>query len=242
MNTISYVIAFSAGVLSFLSPCVLPLVPGYISFLSGMSLEELAGGERPRKVLIRAGLTSVFFVAGFSIVFIALGASATFVGKLLARHMAVLTKIAGAVIVILGLHLLGIIKVGWLNLEKRVHIKHFRPGFLGALLIGVAFSFGWTPCIGPILAGILALAAKQETVTRGMMLLAIYSLGLGIPFIITGFAVGLFMRFFERYRRFIRWGQVLAGFFLIWIGVLIFFGNLEILFRYIPQSFYGFIK
>jgi cytochrome c-type biogenesis protein len=242
MDTISFAIAFGAGILSFLSPCVLPLVPGYISFLSGMSLEELREGTNHRKVLRRAGLTSVFFVIGFSIVFVALGASATFVGKLLAKHMIILTRIAGIVIVILGLHLLGVMRIGWLNYEKRLKIKRFRPGFLGAVMIGFAFGFGWTPCIGPILAGILALAAGQETVIKGMLLLAVYSSGLGIPFIITGLAVGMFMRFFERYKRFIRWGEIIAGLFLIGIGVLIFFNSLQVLFRYIPQVFYEFIK
>jgi len=242
MDTISFAIAFGAGILSFLSPCVLPLVPGYISFLSGMSLEELREGTNHRKILRNAGLTSVFFVIGFSIVFVALGASATFVGKLLAKHMIILTRIAGVVIVILGLHLLGVMRIGWLNYEKRLKIKRFRPGFLGAMMIGFAFGFGWTPCIGPILAGILALAAGQETVIKGMLLLAVYSSGLGIPFIITGLAVGMFMRFFERYKRFIRWGEIIAGLFLIGIGVLIFFNNLEILLRYVPQSFYGLIK
>jgi cytochrome c-type biogenesis protein len=242
MDTISITIAFVAGILSFLSPCVLPLVPGYISFLSGMSLEELREGANRRKVLRRAGLTSVFFVIGFSIVFVALGASATFVGKLLAKHIMIFTRIAGIVIVILGLHLLGVMRIGWLNYEKRLKIKRFRPGFLGAVMIGFAFGFGWTPCIGPILAGILALAAGQETVIKGMLLLAVYSSGLGIPFIITGLAVGMFMRFFERYKRFIRWGEIIAGLFLIGIGVLIFFNSLQVLFRYIPQVFYEFIK
>ncbi len=242
MDSVSLGLAFLAGILSFLSPCVLPLVPGYISFLSGVSLEELREGTRRREVALKAGLTSVFFVMGFSIVFVALGASASFIGKLLADHIVVLTRIAGIVIVILGLHLVGILKVGWLNYEKRLNIGRFHPGFFGALLIGLAFAFGWTPCIGPILAGILALAATQETMTRGMVLLAAYSLGLGIPFIATGFAVGLFMQFFQRYKRFIRWGEIIAGILLIALGCLIFFNNLGILLKYIPPSFYEFVR
>jgi cytochrome c-type biogenesis protein len=242
MDNVSLGIAFLAGVLSFLSPCVLPLVPGYISFLTGMSLEELREDTQRRRIAVRAGLTAVFFVIGFSIVFVSLGASASFIGRLLSEHIVILTKIAGILIVILGLHLLGVLKVGWLNYEKRLKMKQFHPGFLGALLVGFAFAFGWTPCIGPILAGILALAATQETLTRGMFLLAVYSLGLGIPFIITGFAVGLFMRFFQRYRRFIRWGEVIAGLILICIGFLMFFNNLEFLLKYIPSSFYEFVK
>ncbi|MEA3489879.1 MAG: cytochrome c biogenesis protein CcdA [Candidatus Omnitrophota bacterium] len=240
MDQVSFGIAFSAGVLSFLSPCVLPLVPGYISFLSGVSLEDLRKGNARGNVIGKAGLTSIFFVIGFSVVFIALGASASFVGKLLADNIRIFTRIAGVVIVLLGLHLAGVLNIKWLNYEKRLKIEKFRPGLFGAFLIGLAFAFGWTPCIGPILAGILALAAAEKTVLKGMLLLAVYSLGLGIPFIVTGFAVGAFMRFFEKYRRFIRWGEIVAGIFLIAIGVLIFTDNLSVLARLIPESVYKF--
>jgi len=154
----------------------------------------------------------------------------------------VLTRIAGAVIVILGLHLTGVLRISWLNYERRLKIERSSPGFFSALLIGFAFAFGWTPCIGPILAGILALAAAQETLVRGMFLLAVYSLGLGIPFIITGFAVGMFMRFFQRYKRFIRWGEIIAGLFLVCVGCLIFFNSLGILSGFVPPVFYEFAK
>ncbi|MFH1552507.1 MAG: cytochrome c biogenesis protein CcdA [Candidatus Omnitrophota bacterium] len=228
MDQVSLGIAFLAGILSFLSPCVLPLVPGYISFLSGVSLEELKQGSTRGRVLRKAALVSVFFVMGFSVIFVAMGASASFIGKLLADHIVVMTKVAGVVIVVLGLHLVGVLRLGWLNYQKHFEVKKFSPGFLGAFLIGMAFGFGWTPCVGPILAGILALAAAQKTLVKGMFLLAAYSLGLGIPFIITAFAVGVFMRFFERYKRFIRWGQAIAGVLLIVMGVLIFFDSLGI--------------
>ncbi|MFQ5953119.1 MAG: cytochrome c biogenesis CcdA family protein [Candidatus Omnitrophota bacterium] len=231
-----------AGIISFLSPCVLPLVPAYISFLSGVSLEELKQGTSHKKVLIKAGFTSVFFVAGFSVVFIALGASASLVGKLLSEYINVFTKIAGVAIVILGLHLLGVLKMDWLGREKRLKVKKFSPSFLGAFLIGLAFAFGWTPCVGPILAGILALAAAQQTLVKGMYLLAVYSLGIGIPFIVTGFAIGAFMKFFEKYKKFIRWGEIVAGILLIAIGILIFFNNLSILLKFIPPVFYDFAK
>lgn len=239
---ISIGLAFVAGIISFLSPCVLPLIPGYISFLSGFSLEELREGAKHRKVLMKAGLSSVFFVLGFSVVFISLGASASFFGKLMQSHMRILSKVAGILIVLLGLHLVGLFKIRWLNYEKRLRIKPLSPGFFGAFLIGLAFAFGWTPCIGPILAGILALAATQETVGQGMLLLSVYSLGLGLPFIITGFAVGTFTRFFQRYKRFIRWGEIVAGLLLIGIGVLIFFNNLTALLRFVPSFFYKFAK
>lgn len=242
MSQISIGIAFIAGVLSFLSPCVLPLIPGYISFLSGLSLDELRGGAQKRKILKKAGLNSIFFVMGFSTVFVLLGASASFVGKFLSVHLQILTKVAGVLIIIMGLHLLGILKIGWLNVEKRLKIKQRSGGLFGAFVIGLAFAFGWTPCIGPILAGILTLAATQETVLKGMFLLGIYSLGLGIPFIITGFSVGFFAGFFQRYKRFMRCGEVFSGLLMIIIGVLIFSNNLAVLLRFVPPFFYKFVK
>lgn len=242
MEQLSIGIAFIAGLLSFLSPCVLPLMPAYISFLSGLSLEELRKGGRHSEVFKKAGLASVLFVLGFSIVFVSLGASASVVGKFLDAHLKIFTKIAGILIVVLGLHLLGALKIGWLNVERRLKVKRFTPGPLGALLMGLAFAFGWTPCIGPILAGILALAATQKTLINGIFLLAVYSSGLGIPFIITGFGIAIFMRFFERYKRFIRWGEIIAGLLLIAIGTLVFFNNLTVLLKFVPSFFYKFAK
>jgi cytochrome c-type biogenesis protein len=242
MDNVSFGIAFIAGILSFLSPCVLPLVPGYISFLSGVSLEELSQGAQHKKVLLKAGSVSIFFVLGFSIIFTALGASASFIGKLLAEYLHILAKVAGIIIIILGLHLAGVSKIGWLNYQKKLEVKRSSPGLVTAFFIGMAFGFGWTPCIGPILAGILAIAATQETLLRGVLLLLVYSLGLGIPFIITGFAIGAFMRFFERYKKFIRAGEVIAGVFLVAIGSLMFFGNLGVLLKFVPESFYNFAK
>ena len=242
MDDVSFGIAFLAGILSFLSPCVLPLVPGYISFLSGVSLEELSKGESSRRVLHKAGILSIFFVIGFSIVFVALGASASFIGRLLAAHMDVLVKVAGAIIVILGLQLLGVLKLSWLYKERRFSLTKRSPGIFTALLIGIAFAFGWTPCVGPILAGILALAATQDTMVRGMTLLAVYSAGLGIPFIITGFAVGAFMRFFEKYKKFIRWGEIVAGVLLVILGVLIFTNKLSVIMQYLPAATFEFSR
>ena len=242
MNQISIAVAFIAGVLSFLSPCILPLIPGYISFLSGLSLEELRGGAERSKVIRKAGLTSIFFVIGFSVVFVSLGASASLIGKFLASHLKILTKVGGIIIIILGLYLLGVLKGGWLNVERRLKVKRRSGGLFGAFLIGLAFAFGWTPCIGPILAGILALAATQKTVIKGMLLLAVYSAGLGIPFIITGFSVGLFAQFFQRYKRLMRWGEIAAGLLLIVIGVLIFTNNLTALLKFVPPFFYKFAK
>jgi len=241
MENVSIWIAFLAGIFSFLSPCVLPLVPGYISFISGMSMEELKSGESAR-ALKRAGYLSIAFVLGFSVIFIALGASATFIGRLLSEHMQVMTKIAGFVIIVLGIHLTGLVRIPWLNYSKKMDVSSVKVGYAGAFVVGLAFGFGWTPCVGPILAGILALAATQETLLRGMLLLAFYSLGLGIPFVVTGFAVGAFMKFFEKYRKAIHATEIVAGIFLIFIGVLIFSGNLQALLRFVPESFYEFSK
>ena len=160
----------------------------------------------------------------------------------MSTHAKFFTKIAGLAIVILGLHLTGILNIGRFNIERRLKVKRFSPGILGAFLIGLAFAFGWTPCIGPILAGILTLAATQKTIVKGMLLLAVYSAGLGIPFIITGFSVGLFAQFFQRYKRLMRWGEIAAGLLLIVIGVLIFTNNLTALLKFVPPFFYKFAK
>ena len=240
MNELGVWMAFIAGLASFLSPCVLPLVPGYVSFMSGLSLEELTGGAKRALVTRRAGLGSIFFVLGFSLVFTALGASASGVGRLLDAYMPVLSKAAGALIVIFGLHMTGLFQIKWLLYEKRIAFAGFKPGPAGALLMGVAFAFGWTPWIGPILAGILALAAKQDTVGRGMLLLLAYSMGLGIPFILTGFGTAAFMRFFARYKRYIRWGEVFAGALLVLVGVLIFSNRLTTLIGFFPKWLFRF--
>lgn len=232
--------AFVAGVASFLSPCVLPLVPGYVSFVSGLSLEELSQGADRKAVMRKAGLGSVFFVLGFGLVFTALGASASAVGRALAAHMAALSKIAGALIVLFGLHTSGLLPIKWLYYEKRFSTGALSPSYGGAFLMGLAFACGWTPCIGPILAAILALAATQETVGRGMLLLSVYSLGLGLPFIATGFAVNAFLQFFSRYKKYIRWGEICAGILLILVGALVFSNRLTILIQFLPKSLFRF--
>ncbi len=233
-DSVGYGAAFFAGVVSFLSPCVLPLVPGYISFMSGLTLDELDKGDK--HALKHAGWESVCFVAGFALVFTALGASATAAGQFLSAHLHWISKVAGAVIVAFGLHLMGVMPIKWLYYQKRADLASFKPGYAGSFLMGLAFAFGWTPCIGPILGAILAVAAAQETVGHGMTLLLTYSLGLGLPFIATGFAVGGFMKFFGRYKRHIRTGEIVAGALLVAIGALIFFGRLRLLLRFLPES------
>ena len=234
MSSVSVWTSFVAGVASFLSPCVLPLVPGYISFISGLSLEDLSKGSDRRAVAIQAGLGSAFFVLGFALVFTALGATASVTGRFLLKHMYVLSKVAGAVIIVFGLHTAGIFTIPWLYYEKRMNVARFSPGFLGAFLMGFAFAFGWTPCIGPILSGILVLAAAQHTLYQGIWLLFVYSLGLGIPFILTGFGINAFLQFFARYKRFIRAGEVFAGVLLVFVGFLIFSNKLTMIIRFMP--------
>ena len=235
-DTVGYGASFAAGLFSFLSPCVLPLVPGYVSFMSGLSLEELSRDAEPGRALRHAGWESLFFVLGFALVFTALGATASAAGAFLTAHLPVVTKVAGAIIVVFGVHMTGLVTIPILYKYKRADAAGFAPGYAGSFLMGLAFACGWTPCIGPILSGILALAATRETVGAGMRLLFVYSLGLGVPFILTGFAVGGFLRFFGRYKRHIRTGEILAGALLIAVGALIFADRLTWLVRFIPRG------
>jgi len=221
MHSVSVGAAFLAGLASFLSPCVLPLMPGYISFMSGLSLEELSSeGDRPG-VTRRAVLAAACFVLGFSAVFTALGASASFVGQLLAAHLPLLSKVAGVLVILFGLHITGLVPIKWLYYTRRADTSKVAPGLLGSFVMGLAFAFGWTPCIGPILSGILFLASTQETVGQGVILLFVYSMGLGVPFLLTALGLSAFLRFFARYKRFIRWGEIAAGVLLIAIGALL---------------------
>ena len=220
MGGVPLIAAFTAGLISFLSPCVLPLVPGYISMISGASVQDLKdGGDAGmlRKVLLH----SLLFIAGFSVVFISLGASASWLGQILLSRMSLLYKIAGLVIIIFGLHMTGLVKIGLLYRDKRFHSagKAATPG--GAFLIGLAFAFGWTPCIGPILAAILTLAASQGTILSGVFLLAIYSAGLAVPFLMTSLGVNHFLRFYQRFRSHLHQVEVFGGVVLIILGAMI---------------------
>ncbi|MBI3323612.1 MAG: cytochrome c biogenesis protein CcdA [Candidatus Omnitrophica bacterium] len=233
MDQLNLVTAAVAGLVSFLSPCVLPLIPGYISFISGVSLGDLQAAGAAGQVTRRAFWSSVWFVLGFSAVFVALGASATVLGALLLQRLSLLRQAAGVVIVILGLHLVGVFRIPFLNYEKKLEVRQRPLSSAGAFLVGAAFAFGWTPCIGPILAGILALASTQESVFQGMLLLGVYSLGLGVPFLATSLGVGAFLKFSARFRRYLRAVEIASGILLIGIGVLIFTDRLTVLARYL---------
>src|SRR5918993_1650163 len=237
VENVSILAAFAAGVLSFISPCVLPLIPGYLSFVSGVTLDDMRGTSTaavaPVGARRRAVTMSVAFVLGFSLVFISLGASATAIGTLLMEHLQLLGKIAGVIIILFGLHMMGVLKIGWLYNEKRVQTNKKPAGFFGAILVGIAFAFGWTPCIGPILSAILFVAAAQETVGEGVQLLAVYSAGLGVPFIATSLAINQFLAASARIRKHYHTIEVVSGMLMIIVGVLIFTNKFTVIARFL---------
>src|SRR6201988_1256721 len=273
MNDVSLAGAFLAGLISFLSPCVLPLVPGYISMLSGIGVEQLRQGQQPKGGLFTSALS---FVVGFSVVFISFGASASAVGGFLRQNRALLAPIAGALILLFGLHLLGglmrmniragmllgglLVALGiasllrpgpffaglgashffslsiigffgpqlarWLNRDVHLQSTDTKPGILSGFLLGFAFAFGWTPCIGPILATVLALAAASDTVARGVLLLAVYSAGLAVPFLLTALGIGQFLKVYQRFRKHLHAVELFSGALLLFVGGLVFANRL----------------
>lgn len=230
---VGLIAAFAAGIVSFLSPCVLPLVPGYLSFISGVSLEEMRAAERDSDISQTILVNTLAFIVGFSLVFIALGASASYIGQLLQSNQAILRRVAGIIVIVFGLHLVGLLKIKWFYREKRFQGPSVARGPGGALLLGLAFAAGWTPCIGPILAGILAYASTQETMWAGISLLAVYSAGLGIPFLLTGVATRYALTVFDNARRYLWAVEVAGGVLLIAVGLLIFTNNFLIFNRYL---------
>lgn len=221
---------FAAGLISFLSPCVLPLVPGYISYVSGVSFAEIRDKQENRRLLSKDQrtvlLSSTFFVLGFSIVFVLMGASATWLGALLSSRISLLSKIAGLVIIFFGIYKMGLIRAHFFYREARFEVKSRKFGYAGAVIIGAAFAFGWTPCIGPILAGVLTYAGTLEKVNQGVLLLLVYSLGLGLPFLLTAMAINHFWRFFSRMKKYMRLLEVASGTVMVILGVLIFTNKL----------------
>ncbi len=234
-ENVTLLAALFAGVISFLSPCVLPLVPAYISYITGLSVEELRAGVLQREATRRLLMNSLALIAGFSLVFIAMGATATFVGKLLTANMALISKIAGVILVIFGLHLMGIFRIRFLNYEKRLQVKAKPVTLLGSFLVGVAFAAGWSPCIGPILGAILAIAASKSSVAQGVILLAFYSLGLAIPFFLTAVATNALLKVFKQVKRHFRTIEIVSGVFLVSVGVMMFFNVFTYLSSYLNQ-------
>ena len=232
--------AFLAGLLSFLSPCVLPLVPPYLCFITGRTLEDLTEaseeqGERTRA----AALAALFFVLGFSTVFVSLGVSASAVGQILRQHLDLLAKIAGLAIIVMGLHFLGIFRLAALDRDTRFHGSARPAGLVGAYAIGLAFAFGWTPCIGPVLATILAVAASRESVGEGAFLLSVYSAGLGVPFLAAALAVGGFVTFLKRIRGYLLRVEQAMGVLLVITGVMFLTGSIQDTSYWLLETFPG---
>ena len=221
------IISFTAGLLSFLSPCVLPLIPSYVTFITGLSLEDVDKARRS------AVLHSLLFIAGFTLIFLALGATATVLGRLLLANRIWISRIGGALIIVFGLYLLGIFNIGIFSAERRVHLANKPVGYLGSVLVGIAFGAGWTPCIGPILGSILLLASDTADVGRGVLLLFAYSMGLAIPFLLSSFAIRHFIGFFTRVRSQMLWISRASGVLLIAVGLLMVTNYFTILASYL---------
>jgi len=217
--------ALMAGVLSFVSPCVLPLVPSYLTFVTGMTLDELQEGSDRRAVLVH----SLLFVSGFSLIFMVMGASASFIGVFFRTYEVWIARVGGALIVVFGLHLMGVFRITALMREKRVHLADKPAGHIGTLAVGAAFGAGWTPCIGPVLGSILGVAATRETVWSGVGLLAVYSIGLAVPFLLAALALDRFLSAFARFRRFIPVMEKLSGVLLVLLGLLLVSGEFTLL-------------
>ena len=223
-------IAFGAGLISFLSPCVLPLIPGYVSFISGQSLQDILKSKEVKF------LPLALFCLGFSTVFIILGASASFLGQALLQNSEILRIIAGIVIIVFSLQLIGLINIGYLNLEKRFEAKSYQ-NILFPYVIGLAFGFGWTPCIGPILGSILALASIEETLSRAVIMLSFYSLGLALPFVLSGYLIQKFLLFSKNFKKNINLISKIGGIILLITGILILTNQLQAIGFYIIKIF-----
>ncbi|MFQ5456332.1 MAG: cytochrome c biogenesis CcdA family protein [Nitrospirota bacterium] len=240
-ENISMLIAFSAGILSFFSPCVLPLVPSYLMYISGMTYDDMTAQTSGKEWWNKQKSTlfhSIFFILGLSMVFISLGASATFLGRFVGENQVLLQKAGGIVIILFGLFITGIIRLDFLQKEKRIHFKNRPIGYLGSSLIGVAFAAGWTPCVGPVLGSILLYATTANKISSGMWLLGIYSMGLGIPFIICSMSMNRFLSSFNRIKRYMRIISLVSGIFLIIVGLLIFTNNFNMIANYIDSLRY----
>lgn len=235
-GNLGLLIAFSAGLLSFLSPCVLPLVPSYVTFITGMNLEDLHSSRRT--TLIHASL----FILGFTLIFLALGAGATVLGQLMLRYREWISRIGGVLVILFGLYLLGAVSFGFLMRDTRVHLSHKPLGYLGTLVVGIAFGAGWSPCIGPILGAILTMAANEADLQRGLVLLLTYSLGLAVPFLAAALMVEHFLAVFAKLRKQMIWVNRIAGAMLIVVGVLMVTNRFTMLASWLQDFTPAFIR
>ncbi len=217
---VSILIAFTAGILSFISPCVLPLVPSYITYVTGVSFKELTDAKSQGRLRWATTLHSLCFIIGFSTIFILMGASASYLGQILVEYQDIIMKVGGGLIILLGIHFTGLIRIPFLQMERRIELRKKPFGYLGSFLVGVVFAAGWTPCIGPILSTILIYASTAQNLTTGILLLAVYSMGLGIPFFLSSLAFNSFLSTFDRIKRYMRWITLISGIFLVIIGIL----------------------
>lgn len=235
IQQISLFAAFTAGLLSFVSPCVLPLVPSYLSYITGLSLEQLADPTERQKFRKSIALNSLLFIAGFSAVFVAFGASASLIGQMLIVYQDYIRRIGGILIIVFGLYLLGVLNLRFLQVEKRLHFSSRPAGYLGSFLIGVAFAAGWTPCVGPVLGTILLYASTTDALLDGVTLLTSYSLGLGLPLFAASLGVDRFLDYFKQVRSYL-WGvSAISGVFLVVVGVMIYANSLTLLTSFLEQ-------
>ena len=237
---ITYLGAFVAGLLSFLSPCVLPLIPSYITYITGLSFSDLQNEHPTHIIRQKTFFHSLSFITGFTVVFVLLGASATLASSMLYQHMSEVRKIGGLLIFVFGIHITGLVPLKFLLGERRITLRNKPAGYIGSFLVGLVFAAGWTPCIGPILGSILALAATEQDVNKGIVLLLFYSIGLGIPFMLSSLALHSFLIFFNRFKKFIRLSEVCAGIMLMIVGVLIYSNWLSRLAGYATMLFGGY--
>ena len=236
VGEVSFASAFGAGLLSFLSPCVLPLVPGYLSYISGVSVHELQRDDAS-DALPTIVFNSLFFVLGFTIVFTIMGASATVVGQALDQHAVWLSRIGGLLVIVFGLHMLHIVQIPFLNRATQVNLIQETQGPFAAMVLGASFSLGWTPCIGPMLAAILTMASQQQSAQAGMQLLATYSLGLGIPFVLSGLLIITFLGWYKNFRSHLRKIEIASGILLIAVGILLVTNQLTVLGNALQRTF-----
>ena len=240
MLDVSFGAALLAGLLSFVSPCVLPIVPPYLAYLAGISFQELSGENVSASMRRRIVLASLFFVLGFTTVFVALGATASFIGQTIAQYFGVLSVIAGVLIIIMGLHFLGVFRISMLYREARVNVASKPAGFLGSYIMGLAFAFGWTPCVGPVLATILFVAGTEDTALRGAALLAVYSLGIGLPFMLAAFFASGFLNWANRFKQHMRKIEIAMGGLLVVTGILFVTGSMSRIAQWLLYTFPGF--
>jgi cytochrome c-type biogenesis protein len=235
-ENVTVIVAFSAGLVTFLSPCILPIFPSYLAYITGISIEELSHEKNFRRARKLVVINSLLFILGFSIIFVLLGASATFLGKFLSKNIRWLEIVGGVIVILLGMHFSGVFRLKFLDHEKRIHLQEKPLGFLGTVFVGMAFGAGWTPCVGPMLGAILAVAASTQDILKGIIILMSYSVGLGIPFFISGLLVHKFFEHFQKVKKYFKVISTIGGILLIIIGILLITGYFSSIVMYFGRE------